>query len=83
MADLEKFSDDLQGGNDPNSPPSVISAGKLDRNFARCSPVPQDGDAAPYKVDKTDDGWKILPAVEFDVCENGEPVKYKFLAERV
>lgn len=82
MADLEKFSDDLKGGDDPNSPPCVISAGKLDRNFARCSPIKQDGNAAPYKVDQTDEGWKLLPAVAFDVCENGQPVKYNFIAQR-
>ena len=83
MADLEKFSDDVKGGgNDPNSPPSVISAGKLDRNFTRCTPVPMDGNTAPYIVDKTDDGWKLLPAILFDVCENGQPIKYKFIAER-
>jgi len=82
MADLEKFKDDLKGGNDPNAAPSVISAGKLDRNFARCSPVARDGNTAPYKVDKTDDGWKLLPAILFDVCEDGKAVKYKFIAEK-
>jgi hypothetical protein len=82
MADLEKFKDDLKGGNDPNAAPSVISAGKLDRNFARCSPLKQDGNAAPYKVDQTNDGWKLLPGVAFDVCENGKAVKYNFMAQR-
>lgn len=60
MADLHKFSDDLKGGNDPNSAPHTISASKLDRNFALCSPIKQDGSAAPYKVDQTDDGWKLV-----------------------
>lgn len=82
MAELHKFSEDLKGGDDPNQPPHVISAGKLDKNFARCSPIRQDGNAAPYKVDTTDEGWKLLPAVTFDVCENGQPVKYNFIAQR-
>lgn len=84
MADIEKFADDLGGGGtDPNSPPCVISAGKLDRNFQRCSPVKMDGDQAPYKVDVSDGGWKLLPTVTFDVCENGTPVQYRLIAERV
>ena len=83
MADLEKFKDDLGGGSDPNKPPSVISAGKLDRNFQRCSPMRIDGNNAPYKVDVSDGGWKLLPTVTFDVCENGVPVQYRLVAERV
>ncbi|NBW13483.1 MAG: hypothetical protein EBR82_36305 [Caulobacteraceae bacterium] len=82
MADLEKFADDLKGGNDPNKAPCVISAGKLDRNFAKCSPIPMDGNGAPYKVDRQDGGWKLMPGVTFDVCENGKPVKYRFIAEK-
>lgn len=83
MADLEKFTDDLNGGKDPNKPPSVISAGKLDRNFQRCSPMRIDGNNAPYKVDVSDGGWKLLPTVTFDVCENGTPVQYRLVAEKV
>lgn len=77
MADIEKFSDDL------GQAFAVVSAGKLDRNFQRCSPVKMDGDQAPYKVDVSDGGWKLLPTVTFDVCENGTPVQYRLIAERV
>lgn len=77
MADIEKFSDDL------GQAFAVVSTGKLDRNFQRCSPVKMDGDQAPYKVDVSDGGWKLLPTVTFDVCENGTPVQYRLIAERV
>lgn len=82
--DLELFSDDLGGGGkDPNKPPSVISAGKLDRNFQRCLPVKMDGNNVAYKADYTDGGWKLIGSTTFDVCENGQPVKYRFFAEKV
>jgi hypothetical protein len=84
MDALERFVDDLKrGANDPNVPPHVISAGKLDRNYRRCYPKKIDGNSPPYKVDASDDGWRLIPATTFDVCENGKPVKYRFMAERV
>jgi hypothetical protein len=83
MADLEKFKDDLKsGGTDPSSPPSVISAGKLDRNFERCTPQSQDGNNVAYRVDSTDSGWRLLPTKTFDVCENGKATTYAFFAQR-
>lgn len=42
-----------------------------------------DGDQAPYKVDISDGGWKLLPTVTFDVCANGTPVQYRLVAEKV
>lgn len=84
MADIEKFADDLaKGGDDPNSGSCVISAGKLDRNFQRCSPVKIEGNNAAYRVDVSDGGWKLLPTVTFDVCENGKAVQYRLIAEKV
>lgn len=78
---LEKFSDDLSG--EPPSPPYRISAGKLDRNYARCYPKDWDGDDKPYIVKPEDDGWLLeFERTLFDVCENGSPVQYNIFATR-
>jgi hypothetical protein len=52
---LEKFKEDLDGS--PPGPPYQISAGKLDRNFARCYPKDWDGDKKPYAVKRDEDGY--------------------------
>jgi hypothetical protein len=81
--DLHKFKDDLsKKSSDGTGPPSRISAGALDGNFQKLSPIEQDGTGRPYSIDATDDGWKLVPQVAFDVCEDGKPVKYNFVAAR-
>lgn len=55
---LEEFKEDLKG-KDPKKPPFKISAGKLDRNFARCFPKDWDGDKKPYVVKREKNGWLI------------------------
>lgn len=84
---LHKFKSDLSGGtgNDATSrPPYTIRARDLDKNFAQCYPVPQDGDGgAPYIIRRvSDEGYSLEGASVFDVCENGKPVKYRFFAAR-
>jgi hypothetical protein len=79
---LEEFAEDLKNKTPP-APPFRISAGKLDRNFRRCYPASIDGNQPPYKADVTESGWKLEPLIEFDVCENGRPTKYKFIAQLV
>jgi hypothetical protein len=54
---LESFTEDLGGG--PPGPPYEISAGKLDRNFARCYPKDYDGDRKPYTIKRDEDGFII------------------------
>jgi hypothetical protein len=54
---LEYFKDDLDGS--PPGPPYQISAGKLDRNFARCYPKDWDGNDKPYTIKRDEDGYII------------------------
>jgi hypothetical protein len=54
---LESFKQDLSGS--PPGPPYQISAGKLDRNFARCYPKDWDGDKKPYSIKRDEDGYII------------------------
>jgi hypothetical protein len=54
---IEKFKDDLSGN--PPGPPYQISAGKLDRNFARCHPKDYDGDNKPYTIKRDEDGYLL------------------------
>jgi len=78
MNGLEPFTPDTKG-----EPPRQVSAGKLDRNFARCMPLPYDGPTPPYRVNFSKSGWRLvdltgLPADaksrEVTLCENGVPV---------
>lgn len=80
MQNLEKFTDDLKGGQPP-SPPYRISAGKLDRNFKKVSPKEQSGEGETgYIVKPSDDGWTLEPKVRITVCEDGEAKDYYFIA---
>jgi len=84
---LIKFRDLLGGGAGDGAtklPPYVIRAKDLDKNFAACYPLPTDGDGFAYKIVRpSEDGFKLVGAKVFDVCENGKPVKYRFFADRV
>lgn len=72
-----------QGGEDYSGPPYRIRGKDLDDNFNFCTARKMDGNNPPYKVDQSEDGWKIIPQIKFDVCENGNPVQYTFLAEKI
>lgn len=81
---IHKFREDLLGGSSTDAPPYVIKASNLDKNFGLCYLLPVEGDNAPYKIDRSsEDGYKLQGTKTFDVCENGQPVKYRFFAERV
>lgn len=63
--------------------PRTISAKHLDNNFVTCYPKPLRGQGGePYKIRYEERGWTMEPTMEFDVCENGEPAKYRFVAQR-
>jgi hypothetical protein len=82
--DLHKFKDDLsKKSSDGTGPPSRISASALDGNFKKVSPIAMDGEGRAYTIETTDEGWKLLPQVEFDICENGQPRKWWMVATRV
>lgn len=84
---LKKFRDMLSSGSGDGalkSPPYAIRAGDLDKNFSLCYPEPTDGNNTPYTIDRTSDGgWKLRGTQIFDVCENGQPQKYRFFAEKL
>jgi hypothetical protein len=84
---LKKFRDMLMAGSGSGalkSPPFVIKASDLDKNFGLCYPLPQEGNNAAYVVERpSDDGFRLKGTRVFDVCENGKPVKYLFFAERL
>ena len=81
---LVKFSDLVRNnGSDYTQPPYRVPASKLDENFKKLTPQQPEGSTRSYSINSTDDGWSINPQVFFDVCENGTPVRYKFLAERL
>jgi len=50
---LKKFLDDLKG-----EPPRMVSALKLDENFARCAPAER-GLLAALKLNFTHEGWYL------------------------
>jgi hypothetical protein len=80
---LHKFRDDLDQSDSTKSPPFVISASKLDKNFGLCYLLPVDGNNAAYTIDRSSDGgYKLQGSKVFDVCENGRPVKYRFFAAK-
>ena len=87
MAQLHKFKKQLiaaTGDGAISQPPFVIRARDLDGNFGMCFPMPIDGANAPYVIERSVDGhWRLRGGKEFDVCENGQPVKYKVFAERM
>jgi hypothetical protein len=67
-----------------NVPPYAIRASDLDKNFALCYPVPQEGNNSAYSVVRSsDEGWRLVGGKIFNVCENGKSVRYRFFAERL
>lgn len=81
---LHSFSEDARrGGGDPGRPPHAISAGALDKNFRACLPVDGTGTNEPYRVVADGNGWRLEGTFVFDVCENGQPRRYRFFAQRL
>lgn len=82
--DLHLFREDLKKNPMPgeNAPPVGIRARDLDENFAKVSPSTEDEGTtkAAYSIEPTKEGWKLKGAKVFDVCENGQPVRYRFVA---
>lgn len=63
--------------------PRTISATHLDHNFASCCPKPLKGNSGDaYRISYENGGWTMEPVVQFDVCEDGKPVKYRFVAKK-
>lgn len=83
---LRKFRDMLtpaSGDGALQQPPFALRAKDLDKNFELCYPLPTDGPNTPYIIERpSDGGWRLKPTQVFDVCENGQPVKYVFFAQR-
>jgi hypothetical protein len=50
----------------------AISADRLDDNFARLKPLPQDGAGRQYSITETPDGWKLI--IYSDQLNVGEAV---------
>jgi len=81
---MHKFSEDAKKtSNKPGAPPNAISAGALDKNFRACLPVESTGTNEPYRVVADGDGWKLEGTYVFAVCENGQPRRYRFFAQRL
>jgi hypothetical protein len=84
---LKKFKDMLSAGSGEDatkSPPYALKASDLDKNFELCHPLPVDGNNAGYTIDRSaTGGWRLKGQRIFDVCENGQAVKYRFFAERL
>jgi hypothetical protein len=84
MKSLHKFTEDAQKQSDnPAEPPNSISAKSLDMNFAMCAPMQSTGANQPYIVIQEESGWRLEPALEFQICENGELRRFRFFAQRV
>lgn len=88
MADLPEymhsFSDDAgKESTNPNKAPNCIYVDRLDDNFKACLPKKDTGPNPPYKVDATKEGWKLLPTLTLDVCENGRPGKIRVFGNRI
>jgi hypothetical protein len=81
--ELYKFKDQVdKRGKDYTKPPYRIPADKMDENFAKVAPADTDGEPPAYKIDSTDEGWVLVPQAAFDVCENGQPARWLFCAQR-
>lgn len=87
--DLHKFERDLQNRPGPgsNAPPRTIRAKDLDENFKKVTVVRQSilpvGVQSDYEMRYKKDGSEIIfRAADFDICENGVPVKYRLLGQR-
>ena len=87
--DLHKFRDDLKNRTAPgsNAPPVSIRAKDLDENYKKVTAVVPTNNEAGYVPDYdlkyTKDGTELrFWGYEFDVCENGQPVKYRLLGQK-
>ncbi len=84
---LKKFREMLGGGAGDDAvkrPPYTIKASDLDKNFELCHPLPVDGNNAAYTIDRSvEGGYRLRGQRIFYVCENGQPVQYRFFAERL
>ena len=84
--DLHRFEEDLKNRppDGSNAPPRSIRAKNLDENNKKLTLLDDDGTPKLYTVKYTADGTRLqLEGKEFDVCENGTPVKYKITAKKV
>lgn len=88
--DLHLFERDLASKPSLGSsaPPRTIRARDLDENNKKLTVIQGKGNPPSYTVEYTSDGTRLeispgLPegatAREFDVCENGQPVRYWFV----
>jgi len=81
---MHSFEDDAgKESKDPNSPPNCIKGKDLDKNYAACLPVQDDGPNAPYKVEADADGWKLKGQLILDICENGRLRKIRVLGQKI
>jgi len=84
--DLHLFERDLINtvGIGSNAPPRTIRAKDLDGNNKKLTLLPDQSETPSYTVEYTQDGTRLkFEGKEFDVCENGTPVKYKIPATKV
>lgn len=80
---LHEFKRQLSPSKDIGSPPYVIRASDLDKNFRICSMIETSGPANPYRIVRPagpDGPYKLVGQKTFDVCENGKAAKYVFFA---
>lgn len=81
---MHSFAEDARKtSSEPGRAPNAISAGSLDKNFRACLPLDSTGNNEPYKVVADESGWKLQGTFIFDVCENGQPRRYRFFAQRI
>lgn len=86
--DLHKFERDL--ANRPtkgsNAPPVSIRAKDLDGNYKKVTVIRPTNNVASlpdYEPRYKKDGTELrFAAADFDVCENGQPVKYRLLGQK-
>jgi hypothetical protein len=84
--DLHLFERDLANipGKGSSAPPRTIRAKDLDGNNKKLTLLPDQSETPSYTVEYTQDGTLLkFEGKEFDVCENGTPVKYKIPATKV
>jgi hypothetical protein len=75
--------DSKKTSRDPKQAPNSISGKAMDKNFRACLPTETTGNNQPYKVKADNGGWQLEPTLEFDICENGQPRRYRFMAQRI
>ena len=81
--DLTNFSDlAARKGTDYTQPPYRVPSKILDENFKKVAPASTEGETRPYSITQTEDGWLLNPEVLFDVCENGQLRRFKFVCQR-